>query len=262
MGYYVPFVNRSVELERLREYSSKGFYPVLFIYGPEGCGKTRLLKEFLDSVEGLEGYITVYVDAQEMRSIEQAIYGPREIVRFASKLISAISEGVGKVIAELLPYLIRKVFAKHVRGRHVVIAVDDAIRPLGLQVIEAYAKKLYDLLEWLLGQGAEAVFIVATSSEGSSMRLLARHNYVTLDFIWNLDRKSTYRLLELLQAPKEVFNEVYRWTGGNPRAILELKSLSWNVNLWLRRIVKKLKPLVYELAYKHGRILKEACEKS
>lgn len=40
------FVDRVMELNWLRDWSSGFRYVPLYIYGPEGCGKTRLLKEF------------------------------------------------------------------------------------------------------------------------------------------------------------------------------------------------------------------------
>ncbi|RLE83654.1 MAG: hypothetical protein DRJ67_11815, partial [Thermoprotei archaeon] len=53
VGFTEPrFVDRIEELEFLEELSIKGFYPVLYIYGPEGCGKTRLLREFYSRIGG------------------------------------------------------------------------------------------------------------------------------------------------------------------------------------------------------------------
>jgi len=51
----VRFINRVEELEALRRFSSE-FRPVpLYIYGAEGCGKTRLLKEFVERLHGYFG---------------------------------------------------------------------------------------------------------------------------------------------------------------------------------------------------------------
>ncbi|MGC8570196.1 MAG: ATP-binding protein [Caldivirga sp.] len=42
-----PFIDRVMEFNWLRDWASGFRYVPLYIYGPEGCGKTRLLKEFV-----------------------------------------------------------------------------------------------------------------------------------------------------------------------------------------------------------------------
>ncbi len=81
-------------------------------------------------------------------------------------------------------------------------------------MIESYAKKLLDLAEWAMEKGAEGVLVLATTSEGASYRLLARHNYVAPEMLWNLDRDSASKLLSHLGAPRELHNTIYRLTGG------------------------------------------------
>jgi len=63
------------ELEALREWCSRSRVTPLYIYGPEGSGKTRLLKEFtLRLKEYLGGdSIAVYINALEGESVENAL---------------------------------------------------------------------------------------------------------------------------------------------------------------------------------------------
>jgi Cdc6-like AAA superfamily ATPase len=64
-----------MELEALREWCSRSKATPLYIYGPEGSGKTRLLKEFtLRLKEYLGGdSIAVYINALEGESVENAL---------------------------------------------------------------------------------------------------------------------------------------------------------------------------------------------
>ena len=60
------------------------------------------------------------------------------------------------------------------------VSLSRAQLRLGLDLIEAYAKDLLDLLKVLYALGARTVLLLATTSEGVSRRLLARRNYVGL----------------------------------------------------------------------------------
>ena len=42
----------------------------------------------------------------------------------------------------------------------------------------------------IVDKGAKSAFIVATTSEGLSLSLLARHNYISLSEVWNLSREA------------------------------------------------------------------------
>ena len=70
-GYHPRFVDREAELARLHSYAEKGMHAPLLLYGPEGCGKTRLLLELVRRLRGRE-YLVVYVDALEEDSLEPA----------------------------------------------------------------------------------------------------------------------------------------------------------------------------------------------
>ena len=45
--FRAPFVDRALELGFLGGEDGKGSVLPLYVYGPEGCGKTRLLKELI-----------------------------------------------------------------------------------------------------------------------------------------------------------------------------------------------------------------------
>jgi len=41
----LPFVGRRAELETIRRYNARQVYLPIFVFGPEGCGKSRLFHE-------------------------------------------------------------------------------------------------------------------------------------------------------------------------------------------------------------------------
>ena len=240
---YPRFVDRAEELRSLEELASTGFYPILYLYGPEGCGKTRLLHELRRRLGEKPGYLVVYVDAEEASDPREAVRAAPEV---ASELLEALGEAAGppgRMLARLLPSLLKRLRERLVAGRRVVVLVDEVARPLGLDAIEQYAKKLLDALEALYERGARSVLILATTSEGLSRRLLARHNYAALAEVWNLGRDAYEELLEALGAPRDARGDAWLATGGNPRFTLMLSSLGWRVErleAWVERRVRAL----------------------
>ncbi len=254
----IRFVNRSEELSILMRYAEVGHYPIYLIYGPEGCGKTRLLKEFISNLRGKNEYLVTYLDALESSSIEDALLGPKELVEAAVGIASSLISGsVGEVLTRLLPQLIKKVLGSVVKGKHVVIAVDDVAKPLGKELIETYTKKLLDLTEWLMSRDARSVFVIVTSSEGSTYEYLYRHNYVNIQTLWNLSEEATNELLKVLKAPKELWQNLYLYSGGNPRTLIELSTLGWSMEKHLSRLRRKYGPVLHRIAIKYSENLNE-----
>lgn len=259
MTGYPPFVDREVELNILFDYAREGYYPVLYIYGPEGCGKTRLVREVVEVLKENDNYVVMYLDAQGSGALEEVIY-PGDIAQAFSSLVGLLSEPLGKSLSLILPHVMKKVFERKVKDKHVVVVVDDVARPLGLDMIESYAKKLLDLLEWMLAKGARSVLIIATTSEGKSRKLLLRHNYVHVETLWNLSKEATFKLLDVLKAPSEIRELLWRVTGGNPRAIMELNWLKWNVEVWKEKVLRKVRVMVGELSDEEKSLLHDVIE--
>ncbi len=257
---YPPFVDREAELNVLQRYAERGFYPVLYVYGPEGCGKTRLLKELISRLKGREGYLAVYIDAQSTGSVEEALTGSREVVELLTAALEASSGPVGRLLALLLTRFTRWLDRRVVRGEHVVVAVDDVAVSLGVELAESYAKSLLSLVEQLYSYGASSVLVVASTSEGESPRRLARHSYVRLVQLWNLSRDAALQLMDVLGAPEEVWEEVWRLTGGNPRSIVELAVQGWDIGGWLEAVERSVSLALGDAVKRYGAPLAEVVE--
>ena len=161
---------------------------MLYLYGPEGCGKTRLLRELYTTLRHLSNTIVVYVDVQNTSGFRDAVEAPRGITSLLVEAAAEYAGPPGRAAALALLKVLSMVGERFIRGKRVVVLVDDVARLLGLERIEAYTKSLLDLVEKLRSQGAASVLALATTSEATSRSILARHNYASLAQLWNLPR--------------------------------------------------------------------------
>ena len=147
----VRFINRDEEMETLRDWCSRFRYTPLYIYGLEGCGKTRLLKEFVKAFDEFfgENSIAVYIDALERHSLDKAIIVPKSM-ELARDIVLALVEKfggpVGKVVAESITTILeRAVVKRRLEDNYVLVVIDDITRAIGLDQIEWYVKWLLRL---------------------------------------------------------------------------------------------------------------------
>lgn len=75
LGRWVRFVDREDELRRLHNLLERGYPLPLVVYGPEGCGKTALLRRFIAYASKLESVFAAYIDALEASDTRRALEG-------------------------------------------------------------------------------------------------------------------------------------------------------------------------------------------
>ncbi len=237
------FINRVEELKALEKLATSITTLPIYLYGPEGCGKTRLLKEFIKRFNG----IAVYIDALEGESIEKAlITNPviKELREFAKEVLPGISSTIGAYLANKIASILEKVSTKiSIKDKPLLIAVDDVTRAIGLSKIEWYVKWLYELIKKLWEDyKPKSILIIATTSEGQSLDLILRHTYASTRLIWNLDQKAFNELIQELNPPNQAaIEDLWRVIGGNPRALIEIAyNYKWNIDTWLNVLKRKL----------------------
>ncbi|MEM4742296.1 MAG: ATP-binding protein [Ignisphaera sp.] len=143
----IRFVDRVEELSKLMAYAEKGFYPILYLYSPEGSGKTRLLKEFYRAVGDRDDFLVVYVDAQSVEDLKKAVYAPPQLLQLVVDVAKEFAGSAGRIAALAILQAIRMLKKVFIRNKHVVVLVDDVAKPLGLDMIEIYSKNMLNLLE-------------------------------------------------------------------------------------------------------------------
>ncbi len=254
MSYLVRFIDRESELKGLREWCSKQRTTPLYLYGPEGCGKTRLLKEFVKDFRKYFGKraIAIYIDALERTSLDRAIL-TSSTIKVTKDILRDVIESfmgspLGKVLAETIPEILERAIAKErFRNNYILVAIDDVTRAIGLDQIEWYVKWLYELMwKFIEDYNPKVLNFIVTTSEGESLRLIQRHRHAHIRMIWNLDKEAFEELFYELKPPTTLeFEDVWNLLSGNPGKLMELaQEFEWNINYMIQSYKRRLKEVV------------------
>jgi len=251
-GREVEFVDRDAALKQIEELAERGIVLPIIIYGPEGCGKTALLRQAKEVLEDL-GYIVVYANPLAREEKEILIYTPsiREIVE---EVLRSFPDPYSRVVDTAIR-IASKAMSRLAKPR-VAVLMDDIFQAIGLDKAEIYTKILLNLIEYPPGD-YEKIVVLVSSSEGVTRWRIGRHRWADIFVMWNMSREGFEMLYKLLPEPKPPFEEVWRLTGGNPDALEKLYSNGWSVEAVLRKLISA-KRLELHFLRKWGRHLEEA----
>jgi len=124
------------------------------------------------------------------------------------------------------------------RQDKIAVIADDIFQAIGLDAAAAYVKALLNLIEYPESRYEKIVVLVATS-EGASRREIGRHRWAHLAPMWNMSMEGFRQLYERIPGPKPPFEEVWKWTGGNPDMLRRLYETSWNVDKVVTAIARE-----------------------
>jgi len=231
-GREMEFIDREGALEQVAKLAERGTYTVHVIYGPEGCGKTALLKQAKAVLEEEFGYHVLYANPLAKRAEEILQYSPtaKELVE---KAFSVFSDPLAKAV-DLAINVAGWIMQKFRRSR-VAVLMDDIFQAVGIENAEAYVKALLNLIEYPSADYDKIVVLVA-SSEGITRERVGRHRWATIKIMWNMPRSGFEQLYDVLPDPKPPFDEAWKWTGGNPDVLEGLFEAGWDVE----RVVEDL----------------------
>ncbi|MEM1597650.1 MAG: ATP-binding protein [Pyrobaculum sp.] len=263
-GREVEFVDREVAIRQFEEMAEKGTRFPLVVYGPEGCGKSALLRQGVEVLKE-RGYSVTYVSPLAREREERLLY--TEDLKDAVK---AVLKGVAKRLPDplgnadvLIDVAVEALYRVVKRGRNKKIAVlaDDVFQAIGLDKAELLVKQFLNMIEWPSIK-YEKIVIVVASSEGVTRWRIGRHSWAEIRAVWNMPREGFRQLYEQLSGDKPPFEEVWKWTGGNPRYLDELYKAGWDAGRLAARLAmdKRLGKFVGRLSDEEKELLKTALE--
>ncbi|MEM1598912.1 MAG: ATP-binding protein [Pyrobaculum sp.] len=248
-GREVEFVDREVALKQFEELAEKGTRFPLVVYGPEGCGKSALLKQGMEVLRE-KGYSVTYVSPLAREREERLLYtedlkdAVKALLKEVAKRVSDPLGNADVLIDVAVEALYRIV--KRGKNRKIAVLADDVFQAIGLDRAELLVKQFLNMIEWPSIK-YEKIVIVVASSEGVTWERVGRHSWAKIRTIWNMPREGFRQLYDAMPGPKPPFEEVWRWTGGNPRYLEELYKAGWDVGGLLKEFVKS-RGLVGKLA--------------
>jgi GTPase SAR1 family protein len=253
----VEFTDRDRAIQQVLEWSERGTWFPVVVFGPEGCGKTAWLKQAAEVLRE-RGYEVFYIHPlDKLVYAEVSIPSIREaFLEFARK---ALAEDALSRIAWALFDFVRDLLK--VRKAKVAIVADDVFQAIGLRYAAAYVKGLLNMIEHPVERYEKIVAIVATS-EGVSRSEIGRHRWANLMPMWNMSKEGFEKLYERIPDPKPSFEDVWRLTGGNPGMLAKLYRARWSVDEVIKSIIasKDLGTFILSLSAEERKWLLEAVE--
>ena len=239
----VRFSGRSRALKRIEEYAKKGTYPVIVIYGPEGCGKTALFKQAIEVFRAYD-YAVVHINPLA-ESKEEKLITSKEVKQLLIEIPEPFEPPI-KLISIAVEILYRAI--KRGLKKRIALLADDIFQAIGLNQAETLVKKLLNMIEYP-SINYEKIAILVASSEGASRERIGRHRWASIKALWNIDKEGFHELYNQIPGDKPDFNHIWKWTGGNPGILARLYESKWNVEsivdelIRTRNITKLIKTL-------------------
>ena len=253
----VEFTDRDVAIRQLEEFAEKGTRFPIVVYGPEGCGKTALLRQAFELLKG-QGFSVIYVSplekGEERLTASEDIRGlVKEALREASRLI-----GGPLAATEAAITIVTRALAKG--KKKIALLADDVFQAIGTDKAEQLVKTLLNIIEYP-PRRYDKMVIIAALSEGVTRERVGRHRWAELRAVWNMPREGLRNLYEQLPGHKPS-DKVWKWTGGNPWALALLYEEEWDVEKAAKKLAaeRRLTVFVHSLNDVEREALKEALE--
>ena len=254
----VEFCDRDYALRQIEKISERGTYPVYIVYGPEGCGKTALLKQTKQILEEEFDYNVVYVNPTS-REREEILSYTSNIKDIAQEVLSTLPDPYAKIVDVALR-IASLVIQRFGRPR-IAILLDDLFQAVGLDKAELYVKALLNLIEYP-PRDYEKIVVLVTSSEGITRERIGRHRWAHMYIMWNMSREGFRELYGMLPRSGLDFDFVWRLTGGNPWILQELYVSDWDASRVIDYLItyRDLHALIADLSTEEKEILAESLE--
>ncbi len=227
----VDFVDRDRALSRIEELAEKGTRVVHVIYGPEGCGKTAFLKQATEVLND-HGYAVTYINSLA-EAVEERFSFSEELKKLVKQIGVSLAGDASKLIEKAVELLYAAV-REGVR-RRIALLVDDVFQAVGLDRAEQLVKSLLNMIEWPSIR-YENIVVLAASSEGISRERIGRHRWATIKIMWNMPKEGFKQLYNALPGDKPLFEDAWKLSGGNPKALEELYRFKWSLDAVVKAI--------------------------
>jgi energy-coupling factor transporter ATP-binding protein EcfA2 len=231
-GQEVEFVDRERAIKQVEEIAERGVFRVHVVYGPEGCGKTSLLRQAVEVLKEHD-YEVVYINP-----LAESFKDRLSLTSGLKALLKEMPGEIGETI-RLIDASIELLYTavKRRMTRKIALLSDDVFQAIGVDRAEVLVKSLLNMIEHPPVSYEKAVVIV-TSSEGITRERIGRHRWAALRTLWNMSKDGFEELYNLLPDPKPDLDSVWRLAGGNPKVLETLFENKWNVDTVINELIQ------------------------
>jgi energy-coupling factor transporter ATP-binding protein EcfA2 len=257
------FVDRVREAKAILDEGEKAVLNgmITVLYGPKGCGKTSLFKvlyEVVTSMEDTDVDVVIVGSEREAWKAEK-LYAPRTLndilrevkgvlgfnITPTGEVTSTLAIDATKIISLMVGYIARMLRD----GRKVIIVLDEVKADSGERLaefrgwLEGFANTLlWDAGKYWMEKGG-SISVVALTSDAMVKEIRNRvGSKVNWALIWNLPYNAMVELAKQLNLSIDP-ELLWRLTGGNPRALVNIKVVGlkeWVKSDVIRRLVDAL----------------------
>ncbi len=257
------FVDRVREAKAILDEGEKAVLNgmITVLYGPKGCGKTSLFKVLYEVVTSMEDTDVdmVIVGSEKEAWKAEKLYVPRSLgeilkevkgilgfdISLTGEVTSTLAIDATKIISLMVGYIARMLRD----GRKVIIVLDEVKADSGERLaefrgwLEGFANTLlWDAGKYWIEKGG-SISVVALTSDAMVKEIRNRvGSKVNWALMWNLPYNAMVELSKQLELDVEP-QILWRLTGGNPRALINIKVAGlkeWVKSDVIRRLVDAL----------------------
>jgi energy-coupling factor transporter ATP-binding protein EcfA2 len=256
------FVDRVREAKAILDESEKAVLNgmITVLYGPKGCGKTSLFKALYEVVTSMDIDVDVVIVGSEKEAWRaEKLYAPKTLsdilrevkgilgfnISSTGEVTSSLAVDATKIISLMVGYT-----AQLLKSRRKVIIVLDEVKADSSERLaefrgwlEGFANTLlWDTGKYWMEKGG-SISVVALTSDAMVKEIRNRvGSKVNWALIWNLPYNAMVELAEQLNLSVDA-ELLWRLTGGNPRALVNIKVAGlkeWVKSDVIRRLVDVL----------------------
>jgi len=256
------FVDRVREAKAILDESEKAVLNgmITVLYGPKGCGKTSLFKALYEVVTSMDIDVDVVIVGSEKEAWRaEKLYAPKTLsdilrevkgilgfnISSTGEVTSSLAVDATKIISLMVGYT-----AQLLKSRRKVIIVLDEVKADSSERLaefrgwlEGFANTLlWDAGKYWMEKGG-SISVVALTSDAMVKEIRNKvGSKVNWALIWNLPYNAMVELAEQLNLSVDA-ELLWRLTGGNPRALVNIKVAGlkeWVKSDVIRRLVDVL----------------------